>query len=169
MPAGQPGTIRFGMTSSADGSARIDRFDVIAGDMEAIGKLDFEGGNFRRWKADISKFKVGKTDIRGQVSQLSDREFLVRLDGSRLDIEQLLIGDQRESREVTRNAVTETKQIYIDMNVDSLRTDQGLALVARRGRCVSSVERSICCLWTQAWATVSLFKSITHLVKRDML
>ena len=133
-PAGQPGTVRFGMTSLADGSARIDRFDLIAGDMEAIGKLDFEGGNFRRWKADFSKFKVGKTDIRGQVSQLSDGEFLVRLDGSRLDIEPLLIGDQREGREVTRNAVTETKQIYIDMNVDSLRTGPGFGLGRTEGQ-----------------------------------
>ncbi|MEC8175162.1 MAG: AsmA-like C-terminal domain-containing protein, partial [Pseudomonadota bacterium] len=120
--------------SLVDGSARIDRFDLIAGDMEAIGKLDFEGGNFRRWKADFSKFKVGKTDIRGQVSKLSDGEFLVRLDGSRLDIEQLLIGDQREGREVTRNALTETKQIYIDMNVDSLRTGPGFGLGRTEGQ-----------------------------------
>jgi len=121
-PAGQAGALRFGLTSLANGSARVDSFNLTAGDMEAVGKLNFEGGNFRRWKAEFSKFKVGQTDVRGEVAQLEHGGFLVRIKGPHLDIEPLLFGGETEDREVVRNAGSGKRQLFVDFDVDRLRT-----------------------------------------------
>jgi hypothetical protein len=121
-PAGQSGTFRFGLTSFADGSMQVERFDLLAGDMDATGELSLEGGDYGNWSAKFSKFKVGNTDIRGEVSRSADGGIFVRLEGPRFDVEPLLFGGDLESREVTREIVGKKKQLFLIMDVDRLRT-----------------------------------------------
>tara|TARA_Y100001934_G_scaffold57566_1_gene71320 strand:- start:25875 stop:29177 length:3303 start_codon:yes stop_codon:yes gene_type:complete len=121
-PAGQSGMFRFGLTSFADGRLWIERFDLLAGNMEAAGKLSFEGGDNRTWSAVFSKFKVGNTDIRGRLSRSADGKLFVRLEGEGIDIEPFLFGGEVEDREIARKVFGENKQLFIDMNVDRLRT-----------------------------------------------
>jgi hypothetical protein len=90
--------------------------------MEATGELSFEGGDYRRWSAVFSKFKVGDTEIRGQVSPTANGGIFARLEGSRIDIEPFLFGGEVEGREVAREVVSKKRQLFVDINVDHLRT-----------------------------------------------
>ena len=117
-PAGQSGTFGFGLTSFADGSMQVERFDLLAGDIDATGELSFEGGDHESWSAKFSKFKVGNTDIRGQVSLSADGGIFVRLEGPCFDAEPLLFGGDVESREVAREIVGNKTQSFITMDVD---------------------------------------------------
>ena len=121
-PAGRPGNFRMGIMAAADGAFQVDNLTVTAGELEIVGKVELGGTTGQAWRADFSKFRIGKTDINGSVVQLLDGGYLVRVDRGTFDLEPILYGGSSEARE-TKNDM-EYPLISFDVNLDALRIDE---------------------------------------------
>lgn len=124
-PANDPGTIRFGATFLSDGTAEIQNLNVVAGDLELEATGVISAGDNRNWRAEFSKFNIGKTNVFGHFSQLADGSYLLDVEGGTLDIEPFLFDGAIEAREAVGGSSERGEEIFINLKLDSVQTSVG--------------------------------------------
>ena len=115
-PLGEPGNFQLGLLFATDGTPNIENFTVNAPGLEIAGQVDFEG---QAWTAEIAKFKVDKTDLRGSLIRRPDGGYLARIDGGSLDLEPILFGTGEEAREAEASFDSATPSVVIDAKFNS--------------------------------------------------
>ena len=87
--------------------------------LEIVGQVDFEG---HAWTAELAKFKLDKTDLRGALIRRADGGYVARIDGGSLDLEPILFGTGKEPREAEASSESAAPYVVIDAIFDSVRT-----------------------------------------------
>jgi hypothetical protein len=121
-PAGQAGSVNMGLTVDSVGTIKINNLQISAGDLDLNANADLKRRENYDWSADISRFNLGATRLRGNVRQGTKGEIRVRVDGGTLDVEPFLLNGTSEARERKHDANETKRSLVLDLKLDEVRT-----------------------------------------------
>ncbi len=101
-PVGAVGILRAVIDEAPDGSVSIPNIEIRAADLIAVAAIRFPANG--DVVADLSTFRFGETDAAGRVERLADGSVRITMEGSAIDLKNILERDSDEPNEIVLDA-----------------------------------------------------------------
>lgn len=124
-PKGRPGNFRMDVSVADDGVPHIDNLAISAGDLEVVGNVAIGKTPGQNWRANLSKFRIGKTNVQGTVGQMFDQSYRAEIESGTLDLEPMMLAGDPEDRETPSPQEGDHPAISVNLKIDTLRTTAG--------------------------------------------